>query len=72
VVVFSEPEHPVDAAALVRDRGWERAFAPRVVVSTTDRGRNLIHDGPSFLETARWLAAELAAARPPDGPAGRP
>jgi len=59
VVVFSEPEFPVDAAALVRERGWADAFAPRVVASTTDRGRNLIHDGPSFLETARWLAGAL-------------
>jgi iron complex transport system substrate-binding protein len=61
VVVFSEPEHPVDPAALVAERGWDRAFAPRVVASTTDRGRNLIHDGPSLLETARWLAGELRA-----------
>ncbi len=56
VIVFSEPEYPVDARALVRERGWEQAFAPRVVVSSVDLGRNLIHDGPSFLETARWLA----------------
>ncbi len=59
VVVFSEPEFPVDPAALVRERGWDRAFSPRVVASTTERGRNLIHDGPSLLETARWLAGEL-------------
>jgi ABC-type Fe3+-hydroxamate transport system substrate-binding protein len=72
VVIFSEPEHPVDAAALVRERGWDRAFAPRVVASSTDRGRNLIHDGPSFLETARWLAAEVSGVRLPDGRAGRP
>jgi ABC-type Fe3+-hydroxamate transport system substrate-binding protein len=66
VVVFSEPEHPVDAGALVAARGWDRAFAPRIAVSTVDRGRNLIHDGPSFVETARWLRAELE--RPPRGP----
>lgn len=59
VVVFSEPEYPVDAAALVSERGWTTAFAPRVAVSTTERGRNLIHDGPSLLETARWLQGEL-------------
>ncbi len=59
VVVFSEPEFPVDAGALVAGRGWTADFAPRVVVSTTERGRNLIHDGPSLLETARWLAGEL-------------
>jgi ABC-type Fe3+-hydroxamate transport system substrate-binding protein len=60
VVVFSEPEHPVDARALVVERGWDRAFAPRVVASTVDRGRNLIHDGPSFVDTARWLRGEIA------------
>lgn len=60
VIVYSEPEHPVDARALLAERGWDRAFAPRLAVSTVDRGRNLIHDGPSFVETARWLRAELA------------
>ncbi len=59
VVLFSEPEFPVDAAALMAMRGWSAAFAPRVVVSTTERGKNLIHDGPSLLETARWLSVEL-------------
>lgn len=61
VVVFSEPEHPVDARALVAERGWDRAFAPRLAVSTVERGRNLIHDGPSFVETARWLRGEIGA-----------
>jgi ABC-type Fe3+-hydroxamate transport system substrate-binding protein len=61
VVVFSEPEHPVDARALLAARGWDRAFAPRLAVSTVERGRNLIHDGPSFLETARWLRGVVAA-----------
>ena len=59
VVVFSEPEYPVDAHALIRERGWASAFAPRVVSSTVERGRNLIHDGPSFVETARWLSGEV-------------
>jgi ABC-type Fe3+-hydroxamate transport system substrate-binding protein len=63
VVVFSEPEHPVDGAALVRERGWSAAFAPRVVSCGVERGRNLIHDGPSFLKAARWLAGEVRAAR---------
>jgi len=60
VVVFSEPEHPVDAHALLAERGWDRAFAPRLAVSTVDRGRNLIHDGPSFVETARWIRGQIA------------
>ena len=69
VVVFSEPEHPVDARALLAERGWDRAFSPRLAVSTVDRGRNLIHDGPSFVETARWLRARArpVAPRPAGG-----
>lgn len=59
LVVFQEPEHPVDARALARARGWEARFGERIVTSTVERGRNLIHDGPSFLETARWLRAEI-------------
>lgn len=59
-VLFQEPEHPVDARALAAERGWEAMFGDRIVTSTVDRGRNLIHDGPSFVETARWLRAELA------------
>ena len=58
-VVFQEPEHPVDPAALAAERGWDRTFAPRTVLATVERGRNLIHDGPSFLETARWLRTQL-------------
>jgi ABC-type Fe3+-hydroxamate transport system substrate-binding protein len=78
VVIFSEPEFPVDAAATVARRGWDRAFAPRVLAAGTERGRNLIHDGPSLLDTARWLASELrgaspvAAPRPPAGPPSAP
>lgn len=59
LVLFSEPEFPVDAAALLAERGWDGPGAPRVIRSTVNRGRNLIHDGPSFLETARWLRGEL-------------
>jgi ABC-type Fe3+-hydroxamate transport system substrate-binding protein len=66
VVVYSEPEHPIDARALLAERGWDAAFAPRLAVATIARGRNLIHDGPSFLETARWLRGEITARE--DGP----
>jgi ABC-type Fe3+-hydroxamate transport system substrate-binding protein len=59
VIVFSEPEFPVDARALLAERGWDRAFSPGLVVSTVERGRNLIHDGPSFVETARWLRQSI-------------
>ena len=59
VLIFTEEDdHPVDVPALVRARGWERL---PVIVSDIARGRIVIHDGPSILESARWLADELAA-----------
>jgi iron complex transport system substrate-binding protein len=61
LVLFQEPEFPVDPAAVVAERGWERLVGDRVVLSTVDLGRNLIHDGPSFVETARWLRRALRA-----------
>ena len=62
VVVFSEEDdHPVDVAALLAQRGWPGAWPHVVIESGIPRGKNLIHDGPSLLETARWLRAELIA-----------
>lgn len=63
-VVFQEPEYPVDPAALAAERCWDRTLAPRLVRSTIELGRNLIHDGPSFVETARWLRAALEPGSP--------
>ena len=62
VLLFSEPEFPVDAERLLAERGW-KAPGFRPVVSTVERGRNLIHDGPSFADTAAWLAGCLRAGR---------
>jgi ABC-type Fe3+-hydroxamate transport system substrate-binding protein len=56
---FSEPEYPVDPQQLLAQRGWDTAGGPRVIVSTVERGQNLIHDGPSFVDTARWLARQM-------------
>jgi ABC-type Fe3+-hydroxamate transport system substrate-binding protein len=56
---FSEPEYPVDPLPLIAARGWDAGGGLRTIVSTVERGRNLIHDGPSFLETACWLATML-------------
>lgn len=62
VVVFSEEDdHPVDVPALMAERGWAGAWPHVVIESGIPRGRNLIHDGPSLLETARWLRGELVA-----------
>jgi iron complex transport system substrate-binding protein len=59
-----DPEHLVqDVVPAEAERGWDAAFSPRLVLSSTERGRNLIHDGPSLLETARWLAGRLAGPR---------
>jgi len=56
---FSEPEYPVDPGRLLSERGWDAPGGPRAIASTVERGRNLIHDGPSFADTARWLAERL-------------
>lgn len=59
ILLFTEEDdHPVDVPALVGERGWEDI---PLIVSDIVRGRIVIHDGPSFLESARWLAAELDA-----------
>jgi len=54
---FYEPEYEVDPHALVRDRGWNEQIP--IVVSTVKIGQNMIHDGPSLLDSAEWLAGEL-------------
>lgn len=57
LLLFQEPEHPVDGTALIAERGW--TWAPRIVESDITRGRNIIHDGPSYLDTARWLRGQI-------------
>jgi iron complex transport system substrate-binding protein len=58
-VFFQEPDQPIDVSALLRERGWESLFCGGTIDSDVRRGRNLIHDGPSLLETARWLQGEI-------------
>ena len=70
VIVFSEEDdQPVDVVELMAERGWAGAWPHVVIESGIARGRNLIHDGPSMLETARWLHKELAT-RWPGGQSG--
>lgn len=60
IVVFSEPEYPVDSAALLRERGWSSTLKNLAVIeSSVERGRNVIHDGPSMMETATWLHGRI-------------
>ena len=54
---FHEPEYLVDGRALVRERGWDADV--KVVMSTVECGKNMIQDGPSFLDTAEWLQKEM-------------
>lgn len=59
VLLFQEPEYPVDGLRLLAERKW--TWGPRLIHSDINRGRNIIHDGPSYLETARWLRGQLQA-----------
>lgn len=60
VVFWEEDDHVVDVPELIRERGWPRRWPFRLIEAGIQRGRNLIHDGPSILETARWLGARMA------------
>ncbi|MEJ5251354.1 MAG: ABC transporter substrate-binding protein [Chthonomonadetes bacterium] len=58
VLLFhTEPDdYPVDVAALIEERGWHQWNpAPYVVIATVNKGQNIIHEGPSMMETATWL-----------------
>jgi ABC-type Fe3+-hydroxamate transport system substrate-binding protein len=65
---FWEPDYPIDVSARLREHGWEALFGGRVIESSIERGRNLIHDGPSILETARWLQGEIRRCLAADEP----
>lgn len=57
VLLFhTEPDYPVNVASLIEERGWHRwTPPPYVVVATVNKGQNIIHEGPSMMETATWL-----------------
>lgn len=61
VVFWEEDDHVVDVRRLLAERGWTGQWPFRVVEAGIQRGRNLIHDGPSLLETARWLRSRVGA-----------
>jgi ABC-type Fe3+-hydroxamate transport system substrate-binding protein len=67
VIFFSEPEFPVDGQTLMLERGWDRWTQPPFMIeSTITKGKNVIHDGISLMETASWLSScfqEWAAKR---------
>lgn len=61
VVFWEEDDHVVDVPKMLAERGWTGRWPFRVIEAGIQRGRNLIHDGPSMMETARWLRARLSA-----------
>lgn len=60
MVLFSEPEFPVDPGALLAERGWDRLLPDlKVIESDVRRGTNMIHEGPCMVETAEWLQRRI-------------
>lgn len=61
LLFHTEPDdYPVDVPALIEERGWHRwKPAPYVIVGGIQKGQNLIHEGPSMMETATWLQAHF-------------
>ena len=59
LVFWEEDDFPVDVAALLAERGWPGRWPFRVIEAGIARGKNLIHDGPSLLETAKLLRGNL-------------
>lgn len=57
IVLFEEPEVPVGTPLLHREFA-DTADIP-VIHSSVKRGENMIHDGPSLLETAKWLSCRI-------------
>lgn len=56
---FSEPEYPVQATDLQRERGW--TF--QTLQADITPSHNIIHDGPSMMEAARWLRQSVQTIR---------
>lgn len=64
VLLFSEEDdHPQDAEVLLRERGWAGRWPFRVITAGIACGKNPIHDGPTFIETAYWLRRRLFEGR---------
>lgn len=60
MIAFSEPDYPVDFQSLLAERGWTKSMPNlRVIESNVTRGMNMIHDGPSMMETASWLREQI-------------
>lgn len=54
-ILYSEPEYPVRAEDLLKERGWNLPY----IQADVRPERNLIHDGPSMLRALAWLQGEI-------------
>jgi len=54
-LIYSEPEYPIDPIALQAERGWKFP----VIQADIQPNHNLIHDGPSMMDTAEWLSDSI-------------
>ncbi|PWH13076.1 MAG: ABC transporter substrate-binding protein [Anaerolineae bacterium] len=57
-LVYSEPELPIQAVDLARERGWNIPL----IQADISPAHNIIHDGPSMMRAARWLHGEIRRA----------
>ena len=56
VLLFHEADdHPLNVTDWMAERGWSQRWDFRLIECGIEPGRNLIHDGPSILDTVRWL-----------------
>jgi ABC-type Fe3+-hydroxamate transport system substrate-binding protein len=61
MIAFSEPDYPVDFQSLLAERGWTNSMPNLLIIeSNVTRGMNMIHDGPSMMETAVWLRKQIS------------
>jgi len=56
-IFFQEPDFPIDVSEVLRSRRWN--WFEKIIHSETTKGRNIIHDGPSILDTIFWLSEQL-------------
>ncbi|MFN3741068.1 MAG: ABC transporter substrate-binding protein [Anaerolineales bacterium] len=54
-LLYSEPEFPVQAIDLQRERGWHY----QTIQADISPPHNIIHNGPSMMKAAEWLHGEL-------------
>ncbi|GAB5561453.1 MAG: hypothetical protein SynsKO_31000 [Synoicihabitans sp.] len=60
VLLFHEADdHPLDVTAWRKERGWADRWDFELIECGIEPGRNLIHDGPSILDTIGWLQNQL-------------